>query len=101
MTVPVDGIDATREALLAYPTQNGDLAWSPCQHTWFNATWTISSYETNRNHLGDSVEDLIRQHFQDIRKVLLQLGRFDFIASLKKAQFFVKEVDFCGHLLSG
>ena len=56
---------------------------------------------TNRNHLGDSVEDLIRQHFQDIRKVLLQLGRFDLIASLKKAHFFVKEVEFCGHLLSG
>ena len=47
---------------------------------------------TNRNHLGDSVADLVRQHFQDIRKVLLQLGRFDLIASLKKAHLFVKEV---------
>ena len=43
---------------------------------------------------GDSVEDLIRQHFQDIRKVLLQLGRFDLIASLKNAQCFLKEVEF-------
>ena len=33
--------------------------------------------------------------------MLLQLGRFDLIASIKKAQFFVKEVEFCGHLLSG
>ena len=55
---------------------------------------------TNRNHLGDSVEDLIRRHFEDIRKVLLQLGRFDLISSLKRGQFFVKEVEFCGHLLS-
>ena len=31
-TVPVDGIYDTREALLAPPTQNGDLAGSPCQH---------------------------------------------------------------------
>ena len=51
---------------------------------------------TNRNHLGDSVHDLIRQHFQDVR-----LRRFDLIASLKKAQFFVKEVEFCRHLPSG
>ena len=56
---------------------------------------------TNRSHLGDSVEDLVRQHSKDIRRVLLQLGRFDLIASLKMAQFFVKEVEFCGHLLSG
>ena len=47
------------------------------------------------------MEDLIRQHFQDIRKVLLQLVRFYLIAYLKKAQFFVKEVELCGHLLSG
>ena len=45
---------------------------------------------TNRNRPGDSVQDLIRQHFQDIMKVLLQLSPFDLIASLKKAQFFVK-----------
>ena len=56
---------------------------------------------TNRNHLGDSVQDPIRQHFQNIRKVLLRFLRFDHIASLKKVQFFVKEVDLCGHLLSG
>ena len=37
---------------------------------------------TKRNRLGDSVEDLIHQHFQDIGKVLLQLGRFYLIASL-------------------
>ena len=56
---------------------------------------------TKRNHLEDSVEDLMRQHFQDITRELLQLGGFDLIASLKMAQFFVKEVEFCGHLLSG
>ena len=33
--------------------------------------------------------------------MLLHLGRYDLIASLKKAQFFVKEVEFCGHLLAG
>ena len=33
--------------------------------------------------------------------MLLQLGRYDLMASLKKAQFFVKEVEFCGHLLAG
>ena len=56
---------------------------------------------TTRDHPGDTEEDLIRQHFRDIRWVLLQLGRYDLIASLKKAQFFVKEVEFCGHLLAG
>ena len=59
--------------------------------------WKNGVQKRQRN----SVEDLIRQHLQDIREVLLQLGRFDLIASLKKAQFFVKEVEFCGHLLSG
>ena len=29
------------------------------------------------------------------------MGRYDLIASLKKAQFFVKDVEFCGHLLAG
>ena len=48
-----------------------------------------------REHPGDTEEDLIRQHFRDISSVLLQLGRYDLIASLKKAQFFVKEVEFC------
>ena len=33
--------------------------------------------------------------------MLLQLGRYDLIASLKKAQLFVKDVEFCGHLLAG
>ena len=56
---------------------------------------------TNRDHLGDTEEDLIRQHFRPIRSVLLQLGTYDLIASRKKAQFFVKEVEFCGHLLAG
>ena len=30
---------------------------------------------TNRDHPEDTEEDLIRQHFRDIRLVLLQLGR--------------------------
>ena len=56
---------------------------------------------TNRGHPGDTQEDLSRQHFRDIRLVLLRLGRYDLPASLRKAQFFVKEVEFCGHLLAG
>ena len=56
---------------------------------------------TNRDYAGNTEEDLIRQHFRETRSVLLQLGRYDLIASLKKAQFFVKEVEFCGHLFAG
>ena len=56
---------------------------------------------TNRDHPGDTAEDLIRQQFRDIRLVLLQLGRYDLIASLKMAQFFGKEVEVCGHLMAG
>ena len=56
---------------------------------------------TNRDHPEGTAEKLTCQNFTDIRLVLLQLGRWDLRASLKKTQFFVKEVECCGHLLAG
>ena len=43
----------------------------------------------------------MRAHDRDVRRVLAALGEHKLVADQKKCKFFVKEVEFCGHILGG
>ena len=45
-------------------------------------------------------EDLIAAHDKDLRRVLQLLEKEQLIADVSKCQFFIPEVNFCGHILS-
>ena len=44
-------------------------------------------------------EDLYAKHFSDVLRVMELLKIDKFVADPKKCKFFVKEVEFCGHIL--
>ena len=48
---------------------------------------------------GNSEEELLQNHNRDLRKVLDTLQLAGLVADPGKAQLFVREVEFCGHLL--
>ena len=48
---------------------------------------------------GGSEQELIRHHDRDLRKVLDTLQKAGMVADPAKAQLFVREVEFCGHIL--
>ena len=47
----------------------------------------------------DEGENLFEKHFQDVQRVLDVLKEEQLICDIKKCQFFVREVEFCGHIL--
>jgi hypothetical protein len=47
----------------------------------------------------DPGEDLFTAHDRDVRRVLELLKNDGFVADIGKCQFFVPEVEFCGHIL--
>ena len=46
-------------------------------------------------------EDLYAAHLRDVHRVMEILEKDQFVADPKKCKFFVKEVEFCGHVLGG
>ena len=48
---------------------------------------------------GDTEDELLDNHDRDIRRVLDRLGQKQMFAKAKKAHFFMREVEFCGHVL--
>ena len=48
---------------------------------------------------GDTEEELLANPNRDIRKVLDRLAQFEMFANPKKSHFFMREVEFCGHIL--
>ena len=46
-------------------------------------------------------EDIYVTHDRDVRQVLELLGHWELVCDIKKCKFFVKEVEFCGHVLGG
>ena len=48
---------------------------------------------------GNTTKELLDNHQEDIRKVLRTLAQQDILVSQKKAQLFMEEVEFCGHIL--
>ena len=44
-------------------------------------------------------EDILETHYRDVRRVLELLRKEQFICDQRKCKFFVKEVEFCGHIL--
>ena len=49
---------------------------------------------------GDILDDAIAQHKNDLVQVLETLEAADIVVSTKKMQLFLKEVEFCSHILS-
>jgi hypothetical protein len=49
--------------------------------------------------IGDSEEELLENHERDIREVLQVLQKHDLVADWKKVRLFMREVEFCGHVL--
>ena len=50
---------------------------------------------------GKVTPEVLQAHDADIRRVLDALKEHQMVADLKKCKFFVKEVEFCGHILGG
>ena len=48
---------------------------------------------------GYSEEELLRNHERDLRQVLDTLQASGLVADPGKAQLFVRQVEFCGHIL--
>ena len=48
---------------------------------------------------GDTEEELISNHERDLRAVLEKLKEAHLVADPRKAQLFVQDVEFCGHVL--
>ena len=48
---------------------------------------------------GDSEEELLENHARDVRRVLEVLRENHLVASPKKSHFFMRQVEFCGHIL--
>ena len=48
---------------------------------------------------GDNEEELISNHERDLLQVMETLQRAQLVADPRKAQLFVQEVEFCGHVL--
>ena len=48
---------------------------------------------------GDTEEELLRNHERDVDAVLSRLKEKFFVVSTKKLQMFMRQVEFCGHVL--
>ena len=48
---------------------------------------------------GDTEEELLANHDRDVRAVLDRLRKEELVASVSKTDFFVRSVEFCGHVL--
>ena len=48
---------------------------------------------------GDTLDEAIARHEQDLRAVLTTLARHKIFVDPKKAHLFMREVEFCGHVL--
>ena len=49
---------------------------------------------------SENSEDLVKKHFADVRKVLLNLANYEILVNPKKVQMFMRKVEFCGHILT-
>ena len=48
---------------------------------------------------ADNDEDLLKNHVEDVRRVFQTLAENDILVNPKKVQMFMREVEFCGHIL--
>ena len=48
---------------------------------------------------GNTEEELMANHEKDLRRVLDRLKQYELVADPKKANLFMREVEFCGHVL--
>ena len=48
---------------------------------------------------GDTIVEAILNHERDLEEVLTTLARYKLYVDPKKAHFFMREVEFCGHVL--
>ena len=70
--------------------------------------WVLQDHENTDPYIddviigstGDTPEELLANHEKDVREVLQTLAKHNILVSAKKVQMFMKEVEFCGHVLS-
>jgi hypothetical protein len=48
---------------------------------------------------GENMEEIMANHVKDVRTILNVLRREELIVDSKKANMFMGEVEFCGHIL--
>ena len=48
---------------------------------------------------GATEEELLANHDRDVRAVMDRLRKEELVASVSKTDFFVRSVEFCGHVL--
>eukprot|EP00667_Euglena_gracilis_P018132 EG_transcript_19205 len=48
---------------------------------------------------GETEEELLQNHAEDVRRVLQRLKESNLVCSPEKSHFFMREVEFCGHVL--
>ena len=69
--------------------------------------WVLQKHETADPYVddiiigstGDTEEELLENHEKDVRAVLTTLADQKLVADWEKAKLFMKEVEFCGHVL--
>jgi len=45
-------------------------------------------------------EELLQRHYEDVRRLLSVLTEIHLVCNPRKSRFFMREVEFCGHILS-
>ena len=69
--------------------------------------WVLQNHETADPYVddiiigytGDTEEELLENHERDVRAVLTTLAEQKLVADWEKVKLFMKEVEFCGHVL--
>ena len=70
--------------------------------------WVLRDHENTDPYIddviigstGETPEEILQNHERDVRSVLGTLAKHNILVSPKKVQMFVKEVEFCGHILT-
>ena len=70
--------------------------------------WVLQDHENTDPYIddviigstGETPEEILQNHERDVLDVLESLAKHNIPVSPKKVQLFVKEVEFCGHILS-
>ena len=70
--------------------------------------WVLQDHENTDPYIDDVIigstgekpEEIFQNHERDVRGVLETLAKHNILVSPKKVQMFVREVEFCGHILS-
>ena len=82
-------------------TQNGPAIYQPVMDHVLQGLYCADVYidDIIISSSGDTEEELLANHDGDVRAVLDSLRREELVASVSKTDFFLRSVEFCGHVL--